>query len=136
MNNNSLNLEEYKKTNWLDEVCEYKRRFNMTKNNDGTIDLERVTGDIVQRGTPKNQKHMNNIEDGIYINREALRDLTDRVIYLEIQSAINDALLGMPNDNTFKEYFTTIDWCQVNRGIVDNDNKCIILNEYNEESDN
>lgn len=131
MNNNSLlSLEEYNKTNWLDEVCEYKRRFNITKNSDGTCDLERVTGDIVQRGTPKNQKHMNNIEEGIYINREALRNLADRVIYLEIQAAINDALLGMPNDNTFKEYFTDIDWCEINRGIYAPEDGCLMLNEY------
>ena len=135
MNSNNLNLDKYEKTQWLDEVSEYKRRFIITKNEDGSSDLERVTGEIVQRGTPKNQKHMNNIEEGIYINREALRNLTDRVIYLEIQASINDALLGMPNDNVIKQYFASADWCQINRGIYNSNDKCLMLNEYNNEGD-
>lgn len=135
MNNNVIVLEKYNKTQWLDEVPEFKRRFKLNKveGQDGVYDLERITGELIQQGVPKNQKHMNNIEDNIEINRNVLMDLTDRVIYLEIQAAINDALLGMPNDNTYKEYFSNIDWVKINRGILDETDKCLMLNEYTSE---
>lgn len=135
MNNNVIVLEKYNKTQWLDEVPEFKRRFKLNKveGQDGVYDLERITGELIQQGVPKNQKHMNNIEDNIEINRNVLMDLTDRVIYLEIQAAINDALLGMPNDNTYKEYFSNTDWVKINRGILDETDKCLMLNEYTSE---
>ena len=135
---NKLNLERYEKTDWKDGVYENHRRFNLNKEDGslfGTFNLNPNFGTEIQRGTPKNQKHMNNIEEGIYVNREALISLIDRVIYLELNDSIQDGMIGMPNDHTFKAYMSDKDLFNITRGIYDEDTKSLMLNEYKEESD-
>ena len=55
----------YKATKWLDHVTQYPMRRRITNNKDGTADIVRAEGDVIQQGTPRNAKNYNNMEEGI-----------------------------------------------------------------------
>ena len=58
----------YNATKWLDHVTEYPMRRRITENDDGTVDVVRAEGDIIQQGTASNAKNYNNMETGILAN--------------------------------------------------------------------
>lgn len=59
----------YNATKWLDHVTQYPMRRKITQNSDGTSDIVRAEGDVIQQGTPRNAKNYNNMEGGILANQ-------------------------------------------------------------------
>lgn len=45
-------ITAFEKTNWKDHVTEHSNRYTMKENPDGTVDLIRKPGAVVQQGTP------------------------------------------------------------------------------------
>lgn len=131
---NILNLEEYQRVNWKNHYVKnadlnYIEEVDKSENGKTVYRITNLA-ETIQPGTPFTENNMNRMDEGIYVNREALRSLSERLVYLEIQATINDILIGIPNDNTFKQYFTDIDWCEINRGIYAPEDSCLMLNEY------
>ena len=54
----------YERTYWLDHVVDPPDTYNFVDNGDGTAKITR-TGTVMQQGTPKNEAHFNNMEEGI-----------------------------------------------------------------------
>ena len=59
----------YNATKWLDHVTQFPMRKRITQNSDGTSDVVRAEGEIIQQGTPRNASNYNNIETGILANQ-------------------------------------------------------------------
>ena len=55
----------YVKTEWKDHQVERPRTYSLVENEDGTVTLTPVTGDIYQQGTPVNAVNLNKREAGI-----------------------------------------------------------------------
>lgn len=55
----------YKQTYWKDHVTQYPNRRTVTENPDGTVDVEKAQGTVIQQGTPQSGTNFNNQEDGI-----------------------------------------------------------------------
>lgn len=55
----------YTRTTWKNHVVEHPRTYTMTTNDDDTVTLTPAPGTIHQQGTPINDAHLNNIENGI-----------------------------------------------------------------------
>lgn len=55
----------YSKTIWKDHAVQYPRRYRITNNSDGTVDLTPAYGTVRQTGTPLNADNLNHIEDAI-----------------------------------------------------------------------
>lgn len=58
----------YEATKWLDHVAQFPMRRRITNNSDGTSDVVRAEGNIIQQGTPRNAQNYNNMESGILAN--------------------------------------------------------------------
>lgn len=58
----------YNATKWLDHVTQYPMRRKITENDDGTSDIIRAEGEVIQQGTARNAKNYNNMESGILSN--------------------------------------------------------------------
>jgi len=71
----------YNRTVWRDHVTEFENRYRETKNEDGSITHEPVEGEVVQQGTPMNETNFNNMEMGIFENREALSEMLLKLIH-------------------------------------------------------
>ena len=106
----------YNMTNWKDYITQYKDRYNLVKNSDGTTTLVPVTGTIIQAGTPVDANAMNNMEMGIknlYLNLDQIQmDLTSQnlnLIGLSIElEALKGALLtGVNDDIVFEKFLDT-----------------------------
>ena len=48
----------YNATKWLDHVTQYPMRRRITSNSDGTSDVVRAEGEIIQQGTPRNAQNL------------------------------------------------------------------------------
>lgn len=55
----------YNQTAWKDHVVQYPNRRTVTKNADGTYDVEKAPGKVIQQGTPQSATNFNNMENGI-----------------------------------------------------------------------
>jgi hypothetical protein len=55
----------YSRTYWLDHVVSPSDTYAVVINGDGTEKITR-TGTVMQQGTPKDQAHFNNMEEGIF----------------------------------------------------------------------
>lgn len=51
--------------NWQDHVVEHPNRYKEVDNGDGTFDLQKFQGEILQQGTPMNATNFNNMDYGI-----------------------------------------------------------------------
>lgn len=56
----------YKATEWKDHVTQFPNRRNLIENQDGTVNVEKAQGDIIQQGTPQSATNFNNIEAGVF----------------------------------------------------------------------
>ena len=65
----------YDTLHWLDHVVQYPGRKKIIENPDGTVDLERSEGEVIQQGTPRNATNYNNQEQGILANSLGLAQL-------------------------------------------------------------
>ncbi len=64
----------YIKTQWQDHVTQYTNRYDQTENADGSINLSKVQGEVVQQGTPMSAENFNNLEDGVEAAHVGLED--------------------------------------------------------------
>lgn len=63
-------MNGYNRTYWQDHVSERLNTYRETKNDDGTITHTPIEGEIIQQGTPQNQRNFNNMEEGIFAANE------------------------------------------------------------------
>lgn len=54
-----------KMTHWADHVTEYPGRRKYTQNDDGSVDVVKAEGKIIQQGTARNGTNYNNMETSI-----------------------------------------------------------------------
>lgn len=71
----------YFATIWRDHIVQFASRFRQTNNGDGTVDLERVTGDVFQEGTPVSATNLQKMDTEL----ERVSNMTDAQ-----QTTIND----------------------------------------------
>lgn len=90
----------YEKINFKDRVIERPMTFNVINNDDGTVTLEPVTGEVYEEGTKFNSVNMDHIEDGILENSKGVNELKNSV-YIKDNFALvsgSISLQGMETD--------------------------------------
>lgn len=120
----------YNMTNWKDYITQYRDKYNMIKNSDGTTTLVPITGTVIQAGTPVDAAAMNNMEQGIknlYLNLDQVQmDLTSQnlnLIGLSIElEALKGALLTGANDDMVVEKFLDLSNVTIVSGTYDSVN--------------
>ena len=55
----------YNQTEWKDHVTQYPNRREITDNPDGTKEVTKAQGEIIQQGTPQSATNFNKQENGI-----------------------------------------------------------------------
>ena len=70
----------YKRIVWKNRIVERPQTYEVTENDDGTITLTPVTGEVLQQGTPVSDKNLNYTEDGIQKTSVALDWLINIVL--------------------------------------------------------
>lgn len=65
----------HNQTGWLDHVTQFPNRRRITNNPDGSVEIAKEQGTIVQQGTPQSATNFNNIENGIQAAQVALQVL-------------------------------------------------------------
>lgn len=55
----------HNQTEWKDHVTEFPNRRTLVENPDGTVDVEKTQGEVIQQGTPQSATNFNNQENGI-----------------------------------------------------------------------
>lgn len=55
----------HKQTEWKDHVTQYPNRREIIDNGDGTVDVTKAQGEVIQQGTPQSATNFNNQENGI-----------------------------------------------------------------------
>jgi hypothetical protein len=55
----------HKQTEWKDHVTEFPNRRTLVENPDGTVDVVKAQGELIQQGTPQSATNFNNQENGI-----------------------------------------------------------------------
>ena len=84
----------YNATKWLDHVTQYPMRRKITQNSDGTSDIVRAEGSIIQQGTPRNAKNYNNMESGILANQIHILVLQQEMLQQQRASKENRGEFG------------------------------------------
>lgn len=88
----------YDRLNWKDHVVTKERTYSMVTNQDGTITLTPVPGEVIQQGTPQSATNFNHLEEAVQHESVALdmmytilqaemRDKDARIATLEAQLA-------------------------------------------------
>lgn len=95
-------MKPYKKIGWVDHV----------------VDVE--TEEIIQEGTPVSQTNMNHMDDGIYVNREAII-LHEAMIAANRQEikVLKDVTLNNMVNNVFLKNFDSVEAVLIISGIFD-----------------
>lgn len=95
-------MKPYKKIGWLDHV----------------VDV--ATEEVIQEGTPVSQTNMNHMDDGIYMNREAVI-LHEAMIATNQQEikVLKDATLNNMVNNVFLKNFDSVDAVSIISGVYD-----------------
>ena len=55
----------YKATDWKDHVTEFPIRRTLVENPDGTVDVVKAQGELIQQGTPQSATNFTTIETGM-----------------------------------------------------------------------
>lgn len=55
----------HKQVEWKDHVTEFPSRRILNENPDGTVDVEKAQGEVIQQGTPQSATNFNNLENGV-----------------------------------------------------------------------
>ena len=95
-------MKPYKKIGWLDHV----------------VDVE--TEEVIQEGTPVSQTNMNHMDDGIFVNREAV--ILHEAMIADNQQEIKvlkDATLNNMVNNVFLKNFDSVGAVLIVSGIFD-----------------
>lgn len=72
----------YEKTNWKDHAVENPNRYTISENSDGTVEIIRTHGQVLQQGTAVNAARLNKIENGIANATQAAEQAADGVAQL------------------------------------------------------
>ena len=94
----------YKATKWLDHVTQYPMRRRITNNKDGTADIVRAEGDVIQQGTPRNAKNYNNMRRGFLQIRFLLCFLQQRnasTTKEQLQKIMANSVVTIKNTNKY-----------------------------------
>lgn len=95
-------MKPYEKIGWLDHV----------------VDVE--TGETIQEGTPVSQTNMNHMDDGIFVNREAV--ILHEAMIADNQQEIKvlkDATLNNMVNNVFLKNFDSVGAVLIISGVYD-----------------
>lgn len=95
-------MKPYEKIGWLDHV----------------EDVE--TGEVIQEGTPMSQTNMNHMDDGIFVNREAV--ILHEAMIADNQQEIKvlkDATLNNMVNNVFLKNFDSVGAVLIISGVYD-----------------
>ncbi len=63
----------HNQTEWKDHVTQYPNRRTITDNGDGTVDVEKAQGEVIQQGTPQSATNFNNQENGVQDSHTAFQ---------------------------------------------------------------
>jgi hypothetical protein len=55
----------HNQTEWKDHVTEFPNRRTLVENPDGTVDVVKAQGELIQQGTPQSATNFNNQENGV-----------------------------------------------------------------------
>lgn len=78
--------------NWQDHVVEHPNRYKEVDNGDGTVDLQKQPGEIIQQGTPMNATNLNGMDYGI------LEDLFIASDLVREARMMKDSIRGITGD--------------------------------------
>lgn len=95
-------MKPYEKIGWVDHVEDV------------------ATGEVIQEGTPVSQTNMNHMDDGIYMNREAV--ILHEGLIADAQQEIKvlkDATLNNMVNNVFLKNFDSVDSVAIISGVYD-----------------
>lgn len=84
----------YNMTKWLDHVTEHPMRRKLIDNSDGTYDLQRAEGKIIQQGTARSAKNYNNLESGVLGNAIYELVLQQQILQVQRQADENKGEFG------------------------------------------
>lgn len=95
-------MDPYKKIGWVDHV----------------EDMD--TGEVIQEGTPLSQTNMNHMDDGIFVNRQAVMTHEQQIADAQQEiKVLKDATLNNMVNNVFRVTFDTISSVALSTGIYD-----------------
>ena len=110
----------YEKQEWLDNIVEHPGRRKLIYNDDGTVNLEKAEGEIIQAGTPFTARRANYMEDGIYRANKTAEDARILASSLAIKMAIMmGAYFGNISGNIYIEDFEDLNDLKIDRGVYD-----------------
>ena len=95
-------MESYERIGWLDHV----------------VDI--ITEEVIQEGTPVSQTNMNHMDDGIFVNREAV--ILHEAMIADNQQEIKvlkDATLNNMVNNVFLKNFDSVGAVLIISGVYD-----------------
>lgn len=121
-------MKEYIKTEWMDHIVERPSTFQLRENDDKTVTLKKVEGEIIQQGTPIAAKYLNNMENGIYQLYLNFEDLLSKFTAISVEVAIlKNASLNNLSNNVFFENFDNLNSINLINGTYDLVNKRLVI---------
>lgn len=73
----------HNQTEWKDHVTQYPNRRQLTTNPDGTTEVAKAQGEVIQQGTPQSATNFNNQENGIQDSHTAFAVLLQYFMQFE-----------------------------------------------------
>lgn len=73
----------HNQTEWKDHVTQYPNRRQLTINPDGTTEVAKAQGEVIQQGTPQSATNFNNQENGIQDSHTAFAVLLQYFMQFE-----------------------------------------------------
>lgn len=121
-------MDKYNKTFWKDHIAPEITEFKFNDHKDGTATIIPIEVPVEQQGTPVIAKYLNNAENGIEDNRNAIITLQDNITALNVQTQVmfGSVTNGM-TDNIFIEDLENLDDVIVERGIYSDTDKKIYV---------
>lgn len=114
----------FQKKEWRDHIVEYPGRIRLADNNDGTFDVIKDEGEVIQQGTPVTAHNMNRIEQGIADAHADVSDLRLLTSTLAVQVAtLQGATLGGVGANIFIEDMSDLSDMVVTHGVYDEERR-------------
>lgn len=114
----------YEPKQWYDHIVEYPGRVRLNDNGDGTYQMVKDEGELIQQGTPVTANNMNHIEQGIAGAHTDISDLRLLTANLAVQVAtLQGATLGGVGANIFIEDLSDLSDVIVTHGVYDQENR-------------
>lgn len=110
----------FQQKQWLDHIVEYPGRVRVVPNGNGTYQLTKDEGELIQQGTPVTAGNMNRIEQGVADAHSGVSDLRLLTATLAVQVAtLQGATLGGVGSNIFIEDLSDLSDAVVTHGVYD-----------------